>query len=202
MFRRYLGLMPIAIQQLDLSGYDLIVSSNHAVAKGVLTGPDQIHISYMHSPMRYVWDLQHQYLSQVDMKHGLKSLYARWLFARLRQWDVLSANNVDYFIANSAYISRRIKKSYRRESTVIYPPVDLDRFVPYAEKEDFFLLACRFVPYKRAEVVVESFAQQPHRRLAKRRVHRHCLSAISHAVDATCPRLCVCRRGRLRHHPG
>ena len=157
--------MPIAIQQLDLSGYDLIVSSNHAVAKGVLTGPDQIHISYMHSPMRYVWDLQHQYLSQVDMKHGLKSLYARWLFARLRQWDVLSANNVDYFIANSAYISRRIKKSYRRESTVIYPPVDLDRFVPYAEKEDFFLLACRFVPYKRAEVVVESFAQQPHRRL-------------------------------------
>jgi glycosyltransferase involved in cell wall biosynthesis len=164
-FRHYLALMPIAIQQLDLSGYDLIISSNHAVAKGVLTGPDQMHVSYVHSPMRYAWDLQHQYLSQAGLEHGIRGMYARWLFARLRQWDVLSANHVDHFVANSAYIARRIRKAYRREATVIHPPVDLDRFVPGADKEDFFLLACRFVPYKRAEIVVESFRHQPGHRL-------------------------------------
>ena len=164
-FRNYIGLMPIAIQQLDLSGYDLVISSNHAVAKGVLTGPDQIHISYVHSPMRYVWDLQHQYLSQMGIDRGLKGMYARWLFGRLREWDVATAHQVDHFIANSNYIGRRIRRTYRREAMVIHPPVDIDRFFPNGAKEDFFLLACRFVPYKRAEVVVESFAQQPHRRL-------------------------------------
>jgi glycosyltransferase involved in cell wall biosynthesis len=164
-FRNYLGLMPIAIQQLDVTSYDLVISSNHAVAKGVITGPDQIHISYMHSPMRYVWDLQHQYLSQMGMDHGLKGMYARWLFARLRQWDVATSHQVDHFIANSSYIARRVRRTYRREALVIHPPVDVDRFSPMGGKEDFFLLACRFVPYKRAEIVVESFAQQPDRRL-------------------------------------
>ncbi len=164
-FRKYLGLMPLAIEQFDLTGFDLIISSSHAVAKGVITGPDQIHISYVHSPMRYIWDLQHQYLRQARLRWGLKALYARWLFARLRQWDMASAQHVDHFIANSAYISRRIEKNYRREATVIFPPVNVDGFRPGAGKEDFYLLACRFVPYKRAEVVVESFRQQPGRRL-------------------------------------
>jgi glycosyltransferase involved in cell wall biosynthesis len=157
--------MPIAMQQLNLSGYDLIISSNHAVAKGVLTGPDQVHISYMHSPMRYIWDLQHQYLSQTGIDRGLKSMYARWQFARLRQWDVSTAHQVDYFVANSNYIARRIRRTYRREAMVVHPPVDVDRFVPGGRKEDFFLLACRFVPYKRAEVVVQSFAHRGDRRL-------------------------------------
>ncbi len=164
-FRHYLGLMPLAIQQLDVSGYDLVISSNHAVAKGALTGPDQVHISYVHSPMRYVWDLQHQYLSQAGLDRGLKGLYARWLFARLRQWDVSSAHHVDHFVANSQYIARRIRKAYRREANVIHPPVDIDCFTLKADKEDFYLLACRFVPYKRADVVVESFARQSRRRL-------------------------------------
>jgi glycosyltransferase involved in cell wall biosynthesis len=164
-FRRYLGLMPIAIQQLDLSHYDLIISSNHAVAKGVLTGPDQIHISYMHSPMRYAWDLQHQYLRNANIEHGLKGMYARWLLKRMREWDVSSSHQVDHFIANSSYIARRIAKTYRREATVIHPPVDVDRFLPYDTKEDFFLLAGRFTPYKRADVVIESFANNPSRRL-------------------------------------
>ena len=164
-FRHYLGLMPIAMQQLNLSGYDLIISSNHAVAKGVLTGPDQVHISYMHSPMRYIWDLQRQYLSQTGIDRGLKSLYARWQFARLRQWDVSTAHQVDYFVANSNYIARRIRRTYRREATVVHPPVDVDRFVPGGRKEDFFLLACRFVPYKQAEIVVQSFAHRCDRRL-------------------------------------
>jgi glycosyltransferase involved in cell wall biosynthesis len=165
LFRNYLGLMPIAIQQLDLSGYDLVISSHHAVAKGVLTGPDQMHVSYVHSPMRYAWDLQHQYLSQAGMDRGLRGLYARWLFARLRLWDVSSAHQVDHFVANSSYVARRIKKAYRREATVIHPPVDVSRFKMQSEKDDFYLLACRFVPYKRAEIVVESFARQPGRRL-------------------------------------
>jgi glycosyltransferase involved in cell wall biosynthesis len=165
MFRNYLGLMPIAMQQLDLSKYDLIISSHHAVAKGVLTGPDQIHVSYIHSPMRYAWDLQHQYLSQTGMDRGLRGLYARWLFARLRQWDVSTAHQVDHFIANSRYVARRIKKAYRREATVIHPPVDISRFKMRSEKEDFYLLACRMVPYKRAEIVVESFVRQPGRYL-------------------------------------
>lgn len=165
LFRQYLGLMPIAIQQFDLSGYDLVISSNHAVAKGVITGPDQVHVSYMHSPMRYVWDLQHQYLSQAGIERGLRGIYARWLFARLREWDVSTAHHVDHFVANSCYIARRIRKAYRREATIIHPPVDVERFMPRAEKEDFFLLACRFVPYKRAEIVIESFVRQPGRRL-------------------------------------
>jgi glycosyltransferase involved in cell wall biosynthesis len=165
MFRRYLGLMPIAVQQLDLSGYDLIISSNHAVAKGVLTGPDQIHISYTHSPMRYAWDLQHQYLSQARLDHGVRGAYARWLLAKLRQWDVCTANGVDFFIANSSYIARRINKAYRRRATVIHPPVDVDSFAFTREKDDFFLMVSRFTPYKRAEVVVESFERNRHRRL-------------------------------------
>jgi hypothetical protein len=104
MFRHYLCLMPIEIHQLDVSGYDLVISSNHAVAKGVLTGPDQVHVSYVHSPMRYAWDMQHQYLSHTGMQRGLRGLYARWLFARLREWDVSSAHHVDHFVANSSYI--------------------------------------------------------------------------------------------------
>jgi glycosyltransferase involved in cell wall biosynthesis len=164
-FRHYIGLMPIAMQQLDLSGYDLVISSNHAVAKGVLTGPDQVHISYVHSPMRYIWDLQHQYLGQMGIDRGLTSIYARWQFARLRQWDVSTAHQVDYFVANSNYIARRIRRTYRREAMVIHPPVDIDRFVPGSGKEDFFLLACRFVPYKRADLVVQSFAHRGDRRL-------------------------------------
>jgi glycosyltransferase involved in cell wall biosynthesis len=157
--------MPIAIQQLDLSRYDLIISSHHAVAKGVITGPDQVHISYVHSPMRYIWDLQHQYLNHAGIDNGLKGIYARWLFGRLRIWDVATAHQVDHFLANSSYIARRIKRTYRREATVIHPPVDIERFFPSGPKEDFFLLACRFVPYKRAEVVVESFARRRDRRL-------------------------------------
>ena len=160
LFRSYLGLMPIAIQQLDLGGYDLVISSNHAAAKGVLTGPDQVHVSYVHSPMRYVWDMQHQYLDQAGLDRGLKGMYARWLFAKMREWDVSSAHHVDHFVANSGYIARRITKAYRRDSEVIHPPVDIDRFDVGTGKDDFYLLACRFVPYKRAEVVVEGFARR------------------------------------------
>lgn len=109
-FRYYLGLMPIAVEQLDLAGFDLIISSNHAVAKGVITGPDQVHVCYVHSPMRYAWDMQAAYLRQSNMERGVRSLYARWLLHTLRNWDVRSAAGVDVFVANSNYIARRIKR--------------------------------------------------------------------------------------------
>ncbi len=166
MFRNYLGLMPLAIEQLDLSGYDLVVSSSHAVAKGVLTGPGQLHVSYIHSPMRYAWDLQHQYLRQARLETGLKGAYTRWLLHRLRLWDRSSAAGVDSLVANSSYIAERIRKVWRRKAAVIHPPVDVARFgLGTAPRGGHYLLASRMVPYKRVELVVEAFRRMPGRRL-------------------------------------
>ena len=162
-FRNYLQLMPIAVEQFDLQGYDLVLSSSHAVAKGVITGPGQRHVSYVHSPMRYAWDLQHQYLRQAGLTRGVKSLYTRWLLHRLRLWDQASAARPDLLLANSRYIAERIRKSWRREATVLHPPVDLAGFPMQAAKEDYFLVASRQVPYKRIELVVEAFVGLPHR---------------------------------------
>jgi glycosyltransferase involved in cell wall biosynthesis len=164
-YRSYLPLMPLAIEQLDLSGYDLVISSSYAVAKGVLTGPDQLHISYVHSPVRYAWDLQHQYLQESGLNKGLKSVFARFLLHYIRNWDARSANGVDYLIANSHFIGRRIRKAYQRESTVIYPPVDVRSIPMRAQKDDFYLTASRMVPYKRINLIVEAFTKTPERRL-------------------------------------
>lgn len=162
-FRNYLGLMPIAVEQFDLSGFDLIFSSNHAVAKGIITGPDQYHISYVHSPMRYAWDMQAAYLQQSGLTHGLKGLFVRWLLHRLRNWDVRSATGVDVFVANSRYIARRIRKVYRREALVIHPPVDTDEFVPPQQpaSRKTYLIAGRQVPYKRVDLIVDAFRRMP-----------------------------------------
>lgn len=164
-FRAYLPLMPLAIEQFDLSDYDLVISSSHAVAKGVITGPDQVHVSYVHTPIRYAWDLQHQYLRESGLSSGLKSWVARAALHYVRQWDTRTANGVDAFLANSAYIGRRIRKAYRRESTVLYPPVDVGRFALHKRKDDFYLTASRMVPYKRMPMIVEAFAAMPERRL-------------------------------------
>jgi glycosyltransferase involved in cell wall biosynthesis len=157
--------MPLAIEQLDLSGYDLVLTSSHAVAKGVLTGPGQLHVSYVHSPMRYAWDLQHQYLREAGMETGLKGLYTRRLLHRMRLWDRASALNPDVVVANSSYIGERIRKAWRRDSIVVHPPVDVDRFALHEAKEDFFLVASRMVPYKRIELIAEAFRRMPERRL-------------------------------------
>jgi glycosyltransferase involved in cell wall biosynthesis len=157
--------MPLAIEQLDLSHYDLILSSSHAVAKGVITGPDQTHISYIHSPMRYAWDLQHQYLRESGLDKKPQGILARYFLHKLRLWDLRSANGVDHFIANSNYIARRIQKTYRRPAEVIYPPVDISQFTPHSEKENYYLAASRFVPYKRIDLIVESFRHMPEKKL-------------------------------------
>lgn len=164
-YRQYLPLMPLAIEQLDMSKYELVISSSHAVAKGVLVGPDQLHVSYIHTPIRYAWDLQHQYLKESSLERGVKSWLARILLHKIRQWDVRTANGVDVFVANSNFISRRISKAYRRESRVIYPPVDVSTFRFSSEKEHFYLTASRLVPYKRIDVIVEAFREMPDHQL-------------------------------------
>jgi glycosyltransferase involved in cell wall biosynthesis len=164
-YQKYLPLMPMAIEQLDLSGYDLILSSSHAVAKGVLTGPNQLHISYVHSPIRYAWDLQHQYLREANLLAGIKSKVARMILHYMRMWDQRTAAGVDEFISNSQFIGRRIDKAYRRPSTVIYPPVDTTGFNLQTEKQDFYLTAQRMVPYKKVPMMVEAFSAMPDKRL-------------------------------------
>ncbi|MEL6352517.1 MAG: glycosyltransferase [Cyanobacteria bacterium J06627_28] len=158
-FRNYLPLMPIAIEQFDLSAYDLIISNHHAVAKGVITRPDQLHISYVHTPLRYGWELQHQYLAQSGLNKGPKGLLTRAILHYLRLWDVGSANRVDRYWANSHYIARRVEKTYRRAADVLYPPVDVERFVATAQREDFYLTVSRFVPYKRVDLTVKAFVE-------------------------------------------
>ncbi len=163
--RLYLPIMPYAVEQFALSGYELVISSSHAVAKGVITGPDQLHICYCHTPIRYAWDLQHQYLEESKLTRGFKSTLARLVLHYMRIWDVRTTNGVDVMVANSKFIARRIWKAYRREAVVIPPPVDVENFTLCETKEDFYLAASRMVPYKRMDVIVEAFAQMPDRQL-------------------------------------
>ena len=163
--RYLLPIMPFAVEQFDLSGYDLVISSSHAVAKGVLTGPDQLHICMCYSPMRYAWDLQHQYLQETGFDRGIRGYFARWLLHRMRIWDSRTANGVDEFIAISEFIKRRIWKVYRRTATVIYPPVDVEFFTPGQQREEFYLTASRMVPYKKIGLIVEAFSDMPERKL-------------------------------------
>jgi glycosyltransferase involved in cell wall biosynthesis len=164
-YRIYLPIMPIAIEQLDLSGYDLIISSSHAVAKGVLIGPDQHHVCLCYSPMRYAWDLQHQYIRETQ-PNRVKNIFMRYFLHKLRIWDSRTAASVDEFVAISNYIGRRISKCYRRTSTTIYPPVDTE-YYEYSDlpREDFYVTASRFVPYKKIDLIAKSFAQMPDKRL-------------------------------------
>lgn len=163
--RLYLPLMPLAIEQLDVSNYDLVISSSYLAAKGVITKPTQLHVCYCHTPVRFAWDMQGQYLTQGRMLRGPKSLLARSILHYIRNWDVRSANGVDVFVTNSRFVGQRVQKIYRRESSVIYPPVNTSRFTAHAEKEDFYLTASRLVPYKRIDVIIEAFNRMPDKKL-------------------------------------
>ncbi len=153
--RNYLPLFPSAVEKFDLSDYDLILSSSHSVAKGVKTNKSQLHICYCHSPMRYAWDSANEYLI------GLKGSIAKLFINYLKKWDLKSAENVTYFIANSNYIAEKISRIYNRTADVIYPPVDVDRFILSNRKEDYYLTASRLVPYKRIDLVINAFNQIP-----------------------------------------
>ncbi|MEW9898446.1 glycosyltransferase family 4 protein [Chitinivorax sp. PXF-14] len=165
LYRNYLMFMPLAIEQLDVTQYDVVLSSCHAVSKGVMTGPNQVHVSYVHSPIRYAWDLQHQYLQEAGLTRGLKSWIARKMLHYIRMWDYRTGSGVDNYIANSRFIGRRIKKVYGRDSEVIYPPVDTSAFTLKEQKEDFYLTASRMVPYKKIPLIVEAFSKMPDKKL-------------------------------------
>jgi glycosyltransferase involved in cell wall biosynthesis len=155
--RAYLPLMPLAVEQFDLSEYDMIISSSYAVAKGILTGPDQLHLAYVHSPMRYAWDLQHSYLNELGLIKGIKSAIVRLILHRIRLWDIRTANGVNVYMANSHFVARRIEKVYGRKSHVIYPPVAVPLYPPNKPKDSFFLTASRLVPYKNTRSIVAAF---------------------------------------------
>jgi glycosyltransferase involved in cell wall biosynthesis len=163
--RAYLPLMPLAIEQLDLSGYDVVISSSYLAAKGVITKPDQLHICYCHTPVRFAWDMQRQYLSQSGLMRGLKSFAAKVLLHYIRGWDSRSSNGVDVFLTNSRYVSRRIQKVYRRQATPLYPPVDVENFTPGRGPRQGFLTASRLVPYKRIDLIIEAFNKMPDKQL-------------------------------------
>lgn len=164
-YRAYLPLMPLAIEQLDLSGYDLVISSSASVAKGVITSPNQRHLAYVYSPARYAWDLQHSYLKEARLEKGLKSWLARGLLHYFRIWDVRTGAGVDKYVAISKFIGARIRKIYGRDSEVVYPPVNIERFTPGGEKDDFYLTASRMVPYKKIPLIAEAFSRMPDKKL-------------------------------------
>lgn len=163
--RSLLPLLPFAIEQIDLSGFDLVISSSSCVAKGVITGPHQVHVSYVHSPMRYAWDLQERYVSESPGPLRAKSALARILLHKIRMWDTASGARPDAIVANSAYIARRIRKAFGREARVIHPPVDVTAISPTPARGDHFLCAGRFVGYKNVKSVIEAFALLPEQTL-------------------------------------
>lgn len=156
-YRHYLPLFPTAIEQLDFRGYDLILSTSHCVAKGVRTPPGTLHISYLHTPMRYVWDMYESYFGSDKVgkiSGALIPLFANYL----RMWDVNSSQRVDAFIANSNHVARRIQRYYRRQATVMYPPVDTDRFkTDDTTQQDFYLIVSALVPYKGVDLAIQAF---------------------------------------------
>ncbi|EYB66763.1 group 1 glycosyl transferase [Deinococcus phoenicis] len=158
-YRTYLPLMPYAVEQFDLTEYDLIVSSSHAVAKGVLVGAGQLHLSYVHSPIRYAWDLYQQYLREANLTSGVKATLAKMILHYIRLWDSSTANRVDVFLANSEYVAQRIWRTYRRPARVLYPPVEVSRFDPARPREDFYLTMSRLVPYKKIDLIAETFSR-------------------------------------------
>ncbi len=163
-YRHYLPLFPVAIEQLDLRKYDLVLSSSHCVAKGVRTAPGALHLCYIHTPMRYVWDMYEDYFGPGRagfMTRKLVPFFATWL----RSWDVSSAARVDAFVANSKHVAKRVRKYYRREADVIYPPVATERFPLAGNKGDYYLMLTALVPYKRVDLAVQAFAKQPDKSL-------------------------------------
>jgi glycosyltransferase involved in cell wall biosynthesis len=155
-YQKYLPLMPLALEELDLSDYDIIISSESGPAKGVVTRPDALHVCYCHSPMRYAWDHYHLYKKKAGR---LTRLVMPPLMHQLRIWDVASAARVDHFIANSAFVASRIRKYYRRDSDIVHPPVDVEAFAPAPTQSDAYLLVGELVAYKRADLAIAAFTK-------------------------------------------
>ncbi len=155
-YKSLLPLMPIAFEQFDFSEYDLVISSSHACAKGVITPPETLHICYCHTPMRYAWDMYNEYL-RIENVGPIKRLFIAPVMNYLRIWDRASAARVEYFIANSRHVAERIRKFYGRESSIIYPPIDIANFTPSGSVDDYYLTVARLVPQKRVDIIIQAF---------------------------------------------
>lgn len=163
--RAYLPLFPFAIEQFDLRGYDVVISSSHCVAKGVLTKADQLHICYCHSPIRYCWDMYNEYLEESHLDKGFKSWLVRLMLHPIRQFDAIAGSRVDYYISNSDYVGQRIRKTYRRKATTIHPNIDISNFELCNDKQDYYLASSRLVAYKKIDTIIEAFNQMPDKKL-------------------------------------
>lgn len=163
--RAYLPLFPFAIEQFDLRGYDIVISSSHCVAKGVLTKAEQLHVSYVHSPIRYCWDMYNEYLEESNLYSGIKSWLVRKMLHSVRKWDAITGNRVDYFISNSDYVGQRVRKTYRRECLTIHPNIDISSFDLCEDKQDYYLASSRLVPYKKIDIIIEAFNRMKDKKL-------------------------------------
>lgn len=163
--RAYLPLFPFAIEQFDLRGYDVVISSSHCVAKGVLTKADQLHICYCHSPIRYCWDMYNEYLEESHLDKGFKSWLVRLMLHPIRQFDAIAGSRVDYYISNSDYVAQRIRKTYRRKATTIHPNIDISNFELCNDKQEYYLASSRLVAYKKIDTIIEAFNQMPDKKL-------------------------------------
>jgi len=164
-YRSYLPLYPIAIEQFDLNDFKVILSSSFIVAKGLLSHTNQLHICYLHNPIRPAWELHQQFLAHKKNGKGLKGIFSRLIFHYLRLWDATSANRVDYFIANSNFTAKRINKLYGRPAVVIYPPVKTDAFPLEEVKENYYVTASRLVYHKRVDIIIKAFTSMPNKTL-------------------------------------
>lgn len=164
-YRHLFFACPFLIEQFDVTGYDAVISSSAAFSRGVLTRPDQPHLCYVHSPIRYAWDEQFSYLSQGNLKFGPKGLLFRYLLHQLRTWDARTAHGPDLMLANSSYVRARIRRIYGRDAEVVFPPVAMDELSFHAEKDDYFVTASFLAPYKRTDLVIRAFNEMPLRRL-------------------------------------
>lgn len=164
LYQRFLPFMPIAVEQFDLSSYDVIISNCHATSKGVITGPGQLHLSYIHTPIRYAWDMQNEYL-EANQPGRLMNIVMRFILHYIRLWDIAASNRPDIILANSSFIAKRIWKIYRRESQVLYPPVDVEFFSFQNNKDDYYLAASRLVPYKHMDLIMQAFRSMPNKKL-------------------------------------
>lgn len=163
--RAYLPLFPFAIEQFNLRGYDVVISSSHCVAKGVLTKADQLHICYCHSPIRYCWDMYNEYLEESHLDKGFKSWLVRLMLHPIRQFDAIAGSRVDYYISNSDYVGQRIRKTYRRKATTIHPNIDISNFELCNDKQEYYLASSRLVAYKKIDTIIEAFNQMPDKKL-------------------------------------
>ena len=165
LYKYYVLIFYFFIKKINLSNYDLIISSSHSVAKGIKTSSNQLHICYIHTPARYVWDLRVQYLKENKLDKGIKNFFVNFLLDNFKRWDLKNSRDVDYYIANSNYVKERVKRIYNRNSIVIYPPVNVTQFILHQKKDQFYLAASRLVAYKKIDIIVDAFKSMPEKKL-------------------------------------